>query len=345
MKQWFFANKMEGKSDGVTGKKGIKLVGMLAGMILLFSVFSGCSSTPDSNDDPSSDPQKNGLEIGKQNTTIAAGGSFTVGIKNDGTVLAVGNNESGQCNVTGWTDIAAVSAGEAHTIGLKNDGTVVAAGNNDYGQCNVSQWSDIIAVSAGQYHTVGLKNDHMVVATGNNKNGQCDVAAWTDITSISAGLSHTAGVKKDHTVLASGSNFYGETEVSSWQDIVQVSAGDFCTAGLLNDGSVVFVGDDANQQVELSGWFDLAMISVGYPVIGLGKDGKAIVYGTYSTYYPETEITVYEPYEVSDWTYLVAVDAGSTHIVGLTDYGTVMALGSNRYGQCEVSQWKDMKIK
>jgi len=40
----------------------------------------------------------------------------------------VGNNEHGQCTVGGWTDITQVAAGGAYTVGLKNDGTVVAAG-------------------------------------------------------------------------------------------------------------------------------------------------------------------------------------------------------------------------
>lgn len=31
----------------------------------------------------------------------------------------------------------------AHTVGLKSDGTVVAVGSNDYGQCNVMEWGNI----------------------------------------------------------------------------------------------------------------------------------------------------------------------------------------------------------
>ncbi len=67
----------------------------------------------------------------------------TVGVKSDGTVVAVGNNEEGQCDVDNWTDIVAVSAGGYHTVGLKADGTVVAVGNNEAGQCDVSDWSNI----------------------------------------------------------------------------------------------------------------------------------------------------------------------------------------------------------
>lgn len=62
-----------------------------------------------------------------------------------------------------------------HTIGIKKDGTVVATGNNNYGQCNVQDWSDIIAVSAGVSHTVGVKKDGTLVATGKNDDGQCNV--------------------------------------------------------------------------------------------------------------------------------------------------------------------------
>ena len=42
-------------------------------------------------------------------------------------------------------------------MGLKANGTVVAVGYNYYGQLNVDSWTDIVQVSAGYYHTVGLK--------------------------------------------------------------------------------------------------------------------------------------------------------------------------------------------
>ena len=42
-----------------------------------------------------------------------------------------------------WTDIVAISAGYWHTVGLKADGTVVAVGYNEFGQCDVSGWTNI----------------------------------------------------------------------------------------------------------------------------------------------------------------------------------------------------------
>src|SRR4030043_53163 len=110
--------------------------------------------------------------------TIAAGGRHTVGILPDGTVVATGNNDEGQCNVSGWTDIVHVAAGFSHTVGLKDDATVVATGRNIEGQCNVLGWTDIDLVVAGYAHTVGLKDGGTVVATGLDNDGQCDVGGW-----------------------------------------------------------------------------------------------------------------------------------------------------------------------
>ena len=81
----------------------------------------------------------------------------------------------------GYGNCSVISADNWHTVGLKSDGTVVAVGANGRGQCDVSDWKDIVAVSADDWHTVGLKSDGTVVAVGWNEYGQCDVSGWTDI--------------------------------------------------------------------------------------------------------------------------------------------------------------------
>jgi alpha-tubulin suppressor-like RCC1 family protein len=42
-----------------------------------------------------------------------------------------------------------VAAGNYHTVGLKSDGTVVAVGANDNSQCNVGSWTGITQVARG----------------------------------------------------------------------------------------------------------------------------------------------------------------------------------------------------
>jgi len=102
-------------------------------------------------------------------------------------------NYYGERNVSNWTDITKVTLGYTHMVGLKSDGTVIAVGGGSHGQCNVSDWTDISGVAAGSRHTVGLKNNGTVVAVGRNYEGQCDVDDWTTITQIASGYYHTVG--------------------------------------------------------------------------------------------------------------------------------------------------------
>ena len=211
---------------------------------------------------------------------LAAGWSHTAALKTGGTVIAVGDNDDGQCDVSGWTDIVAISAGNAHTVGLKADGTVVAVGNDYKGCCDVFDWNDIVAISAGDTYTVGLKADGTVVAVGWNRCGQCDVSDWTNIVAISAGSTHSVGLKADGTLIAVGSNDFGECDVSGWSDIVAVACGDYHTVGLKADGTVVAVGSYGDGECDVSDWMDISAVSAGRShTVGLKADGTVVAVG------------------------------------------------------------------
>ena len=267
--------------------------------------------------------------------TLAVGSSHTIGLKADGTVVAVGYNEYGQCDVSGWTDIVAVAAGYAHTIGLRADGTVVAVGDNEGGQCDVSGWTDIVAVAAGERYSVGLKADGTVVAVGWNQNGQCDVSGWRDIVAVAAGRFHTVGLKADGTVVAAGWNDYGQCDVSGWRDIVAVAVESWHIVGLRADGTVVAVGDNGCDQCDVSGWRDIVAVAAGYShTVGLKADGTVVAVGD----------NEYGQCDVSGWRDIVAVAAGGFHTVGLKADGTVVAVGDNGCDQCDVSGWRNIRI-
>jgi len=212
--------------------------------------------------------------------TLAAGGYHTVGICSDGTVVATGDNEHGQCNVDSWTDIVAVAAGDYHTVGLRSDGTVVATGQNGYGQCNVDSWTDIAAVTAGSKHTVGLRSDGTVVATGLNYEGSCDIDRWTDIMAVATRGWHTVGLRSDGTVAATGSNKFGQRNVDSWTDIVAVAAGFSHTVGLRSDGTVVAAGDNECGECDVNSWTGIVAVAPGRAhTVGLRSDGTVVATG------------------------------------------------------------------
>ena len=212
---------------------------------------------------------------------VAAGRGHTVTLMSDDTVVAVGNNCSGQCDVGGWTDIVQVAAGEYHTVGLKSDGTVVAVGENASGQCDVGGWTDIVQVAAGKYHTVGLKSNGTVVTVGNNNYRQRNVGGWTGITQVAAGYGHTVGLKADGTVVAVGWNNYGQCNVGS-SDIIQVAAAYGHTVGLKSDGTVVAVGRNNDGQCNVDGLTGIIEVAAGYGhTVGLKADGTVVIVGDY----------------------------------------------------------------
>ncbi len=263
---------------------------------------------------------------------VAGCGLNTIGLQENGTVLACGSNLYGDCiNVPDWTDIVAVATNILHMIGLKSDGTVVACGYNLDGQCYVSNWKDIVAVAAGDAHTVGLKSNGTVVACGNNKKSQCNVFNWEDIVAVAAGNDHTVGLKSNGTVVACGNNNDGQCDVSDWTDIVAVAV-DYCrTVGLKSDGTVVACGKNDNGQCNVPDQKGIVAVTAGYShTIGLKSDGTVVAYGQNE----EGQC------DVSDWTDIVAVAANGNFTVGVKWDGTVVACGREEEGQCDVSGWK-----
>jgi len=268
------------------------------------------------------------------NPMVAAGDSHTVGLKSDGTVVAVGDSTFGRCNVDGWTDIVQVAAGGFHTVGLKSDGTVVAVGRETAGQLNVGGWTDIVQVAAGEYYTVGLKSNGTVVAVGANGAGQCDVSGWTDIIQVAAGESHTLGRKSDGSVVTAGDNSYLQRNISWTTGIIQVAAGMYHTLGLKADGTVSAMGYNDFHQCDVYSWTGIVQIAGGgYHTVGLESDGTVVAVGRSSA----------GQIDVGGWTDIAQVAAGDFHTVGLKSDGTVVAVGCaggfDNSGQCDVGGW------
>ena len=267
---------------------------------------------------------------------VAARGGHTVGLKSDGTVVAVtfygfidGLGPTGSVqhmwggtstvDVSDWTSIIYVATGTNHIVGLKADATAVAVGYKGNGQCEIGDWTDITQVAAGGGHTVGLKHDGTVVAVGWNQYTQCDVGDWTDITQIAAGYDYTVGLKSDGTVVAVGYNEYGQCDVGNWRGIVQVATGGHHTVGVKSDGTVVAVGYNYHEQCSVAGWADIIQVAAApLHTVGLKSDGTVVAVG-------EEDIRACD---VDGWADIVQIAAGYCHTVGLKSDGTVVATGS-----------------
>jgi alpha-tubulin suppressor-like RCC1 family protein len=195
---------------------------------------------------------------------MAVGGYHSLGLKTDGSIVAWGENEMGQCDVPEpnsdfiavaaggerslglkadgsiviWgagsdqvpepnSGFVAISTSGAHNLGLKADGSIVAWGYNSYGQCDVPEPnSDFVAVSAGGYHSLGLKVDGSIVSWGNPNSVPIPNRNFVAISAVSGGYNHSLGLKTNGSIVAwGGSDWYGENTPPSGNSFIAVAAG------------------------------------------------------------------------------------------------------------------------
>ena len=198
-----------------------------------------------------------GLGPGSGAVAIAAGQSFGLVLKRDGSVLGWGNGTSGQLgdgttskqsaptpvqSLGSGSGVIALSAGEAFSMVLKQDGSVWAWGNNQSGQLGdgtapsdhhvpvrvkgLGRGSGAVAIATGNSFAYALLDDGSVMSWGNNQSGQIgngkpprDIytpslvigfGAGSGTVAIAAGGSQCVLLKKSGELFALGNNSYGQ---------------------------------------------------------------------------------------------------------------------------------------
>ena len=263
-------------------------------------------------------------------------GSHTVGLRSNGTVIAVGKNDDGQCNTSNWTGVVAIDAGYSHTVGLKSDGTVVAVGFDGAGQCDTSNWQNIVSIVATGNRTYYLDSRGVFGSTWD-----WGTPITKDVVAIAASDDHIVGLKSDGTVIASvnpSNSSYGYDDGHAFnnvrfQDIDAIATGGSHTVCLKKDGTVIAVGYNRQGQCDTSDWRDIVAIAVGsHHTVGLKSTGTVVAVGSDSNGKCNT----------SEWRDIIDIVATSSHTVGLKLDGTVVAVGDNEKGQCNTSKWRDI---
>ena len=218
---------------------------------------------------------------------LALGFYHTLGLKEDGTVLACGDDSCGQGQVSAWSDVTAVAAGAYHSLGLRADGTVYAAGRGDEGQCQVSDWTDVGALCGGSYGLAALRSDGTVLAQ------PAIPAAETlnSLVSLCTGSGYAAGLRGDGRVRASA------FDLDEWKNIVSVSGSGTAVLGLEADGTVCGFFFRPGDAVDLSALQNVAAIAAGGTHFAFAHwDGTVTVLGDRDRGQADTEAWVlFEP--------------------------------------------------
>ncbi|MET9628354.1 PKD domain-containing protein, partial [Lentzea sp. NPDC006480] len=190
---------------------------------------------------------------------IDGGDRHCLALKADGSVIAWGDDRSGQTKVpaNASSGVVAISAGGGHNLALKSDGSVIAWGSDSSDQSTVPPEAlhDVIAIAAGGDHSLALKSDGSVVAWGSDVMDQIKVpdAAKSGVTAIATGNgSHSLALKSDGSVITWGRDAWVRTEVppTAKSGVVGISVGSGRSLALKSDGSIIRWGAEWDGEIQ-----------------------------------------------------------------------------------------------
>ncbi|MBI4243848.1 MAG: hypothetical protein HY606_07135 [Planctomycetes bacterium] len=273
----------------------------------------------------------------KRDGTVWSWGDNTYGQLGNG---SYGNFETNPVQVAGLSNVTQIAAGYSYSLALRKDGTVWAWGWNTYGQLGnptvtsstvpiQSQINNAIYIAATKYSIFGfsavIKNDRTLWMFGDNQFGQLGngTSGWgtgskipvqvqgiSNASQVSLGWAYTLVLKTDGTVWAWGNN----------------------NLGALGNGTTI----SSNIPVQSSGLNNITSISAGFNyglaitanrnVYGWGADGSGqLGTGTAVVYRTTATLTLFGPAQ--------SIATGYIHSMVLRTDGTLWASGDNSSGQ------------
>ena len=279
----------------------------------------------------------------KSVTMCSAGGEHSVLLRSDGSAVACGLNDRGQCDIPPLEEgvcYTQVSAGDRHSVLLRSDGSAVACGMTSF--CVIPRMEEGMCyaqVSAGGSHSVLLQSDGSGVACGMNAYGKCDIPPLeegTCYTQVSAGGGHSVLLRSDGSAVACGFNDHGQCKIPPLEKGVcytQVSAGGGHSVLLRSDGSAVACGLNDDGQCDIPPLEEAmcyTQVSAGYEhSVLLRSDGSAVAFGMNDD--GQCDIPPLE-----QGTCYTQVSAGLYHSVLLRSDGSAVACGQRSARQCDI---------
>lgn len=183
-------------------------------------------------------------QVGTQHwLSVAAGGDFSLGIRDGGRLYAWGDNYAGQLGdgtterrlvptAIGSGTWSVIDAGEAYAAAIRSDGKLFTWGSNggklgdgttvDRAEPVEIDFGNWISVACGFNHTMAVRNDGTLWSWGNNSNGQLGIGSLTSQLSpvqvgsattwkkVFIGRQSSFGIKEDGTLWAWGRNEYSQ---------------------------------------------------------------------------------------------------------------------------------------
>ena len=200
------------------------------------------------------------------------------------------------------TGVAEVRAGELHTVARRNDGTIVAWGNNSYGQLSIPAGLVATKIAAGSLHNVALRPNGSVVGWGAWQAG-IPSGTSSGIVDIDAGYEHSFAWNASGTLYAWGRNDFGQATVPAALPATKQADGGWRSSMALGTDGVVRAwgnnqygqcgGTNANGTADNSSGTQLRVVKIlgqpltdviaissgGYHGVALRANGTIVTWG------------------------------------------------------------------
>lgn len=190
---------------------------------------------------------------------VVAGRYHIVALRNDGVVVAWGDNMYGQSTVPTTVDdvraaddplrVVAVAAGGNHSVALRANGEMIVWGDNTFSQLQVpAGLKPIVQISAGARHTIALQNDGTLIGWGDNSVGQITVPKVAGVQKIASGYFHNLALLRNGEIFTWGSNSFGQLTLPSLSNVVDIAASNANSMFLHRDGRITVLGLNSDDQ-------------------------------------------------------------------------------------------------
>jgi alpha-tubulin suppressor-like RCC1 family protein len=297
---------------------------------------------------------------------IAAGQYHSLALTSGGKVIAWGGNSFGETTVPAeaLSGVVAIAAGQCHSLALTSGGKVIVWGDNSYGETTVpaEALSGVTSVAAGGFHSLVLTSGGTVLVWGSNYYGEGIVPFNIHETPISGSVSYDAGTRtasfSPAAPLPPGATF-----------AVTVNTGVKTLDGFhpLTDTTWTFSTQGGSRIAASPTTKDFGSIVVNQPAMStavftraadtatvvISNSGSAPLTASLATVGTDSSQFLVAPGggKVLAWGYngqgtvpaealagVTAIAAGENHSLALTNSGSVIAWGSNTFGQTVVPE-------